>query len=137
MECIQLNFHEMIDYKVAQRCHIGLIKSDLGAHHYAFQLLSAYMERLQIKAPGVHMNLLLNPVDGCFFHCFVCPLSTHMIWNMSQKFMAVDGTFTKGLFLMTLLLAVRIDANGQTYIIAWAIVESENKQSWAYFFYHL
>ena len=36
MKCIQLNFHKTINYKVAQHCHIDLIKSDLDAHHYAF-----------------------------------------------------------------------------------------------------
>ena len=52
--------------------------------------------------------------------------------------MAVDGTFTKGQFILTLLLAVGIDANGQTTLLAWAIVESESKASWSYyFFFHL
>lgn len=38
---------------------------------------------------------------------------------------------------MTLLLAVGIDANGETLILAWAVVESENKDSWSWFFQHL
>jgi hypothetical protein len=36
-----------------------------------------------------------------------------------------------------LLLAVGIDTNGNTLIIAWAVVESENEGSWWYFFKHL
>ena len=51
--------------------------------------------------------------------------------------MTVNGTFIKGHFILTILLAVRIDANDQITLLAWAIVESENKSSWAYFFYYL
>lgn len=34
---------------------------------------------------------------------------------------------------MILLLAVGIDANGHNIILAWAVVESENRSSWEYF----
>jgi transposase-like protein len=34
---------------------------------------------------------------------------------------------------MQLLLAVGIDANGNNIILAWALVESENRVSWEYF----
>ena len=51
--------------------------------------------------------------------------------------MTVNRTFIKGYFVLTILLAVRIDANDQITLLAWAIVESENKSFWAYFFYHL
>ena len=51
--------------------------------------------------------------------------------------MTVNGTFIKGHFILTILLAVRIDANDQITLLVWAIVESENKSFWAYFFYYL
>jgi transposase-like protein len=54
-----------------------------------------------------------------------------------RRFVAVDGTFLKGRFIQQLLLAVSIDANGNTLILAWAVVESENEESWRYFFEHL
>ena len=44
MECIQLHFHESINYKVAQRAKQNLLTNHLGHHHYAFQLLPAYIE---------------------------------------------------------------------------------------------
>jgi len=50
-----------------------------------------------------------------------------------RKFMAVDGTFLKARFVQTLLLAVGIDGNGQNLLLAWSIVESENKDSWTWF----
>ena len=51
--------------------------------------------------------------------------------------MAIDGTFLKGFYAQTLLLSVTVDANGQYLLLAWAVVESENKNSWEYFFQHL
>ena len=39
--------------------------------------------------------------------------------------------------MQTLLLAAGIDANGKNVLLAWAIVESENSNSWDYFLHHL
>jgi hypothetical protein len=41
----------------------------------------------------------------------------------------VDGTFLKARFIQTLLLAVGIDPNGELILLAWAVVESENRWS--------
>jgi transposase-like protein len=50
-----------------------------------------------------------------------------------RRIVAADGTFLTGRFVLTLLLAVGIDANGHNVILAWAMVESENRDSWEYF----
>ena len=39
---------------------------------------------------------------------------------------AMDGTFTKDIFSLTILLAACIDADNHVVPLAWAIVESEN-----------
>ena len=43
----------------------------------------------------------------------------------------------KATFMQALLLAIGIDANGKNVLLAWAIVESENSNSWDYFLRHL
>jgi len=48
-------------------------------------------------------------------------------------FIAVDGTFIETRFQQILLLAVVLDANNNILVLAWAIVESENRDSWRYF----
>ena len=49
----------------------------------------------------------------------------------------MDVTFLKGRFIQTLLLATTLDANHNILLLAWAIVESENIDSWRYFLDHL
>jgi transposase-like protein len=53
------------------------------------------------------------------------------------RIFAADGTFLKGRFIQQLLLAVGVNANGNTLILARAIVKSENEDSWQYFFTNL
>jgi transposase-like protein len=50
-----------------------------------------------------------------------------------RRLVAADGTFLTGRFVLTLLLAIGIDADGRNVILAWAVVESENRDSWEYF----
>jgi hypothetical protein len=54
-----------------------------------------------------------------------------------RRFFAADGTFLMGRFIQQLLLAVGIDSNRNSLVLAWAIIESENEDSWRYFFNHL
>lgn len=58
-------------------------------------------------------------------------------FQLFRRFIAVDGTFLKGRFVQVLLLAVGIDANGHNTVLAWGVVESENRSSWEWFFLHL
>lgn len=51
-----------------------------------------------------------------------------------RRFMAINGTFHKGRFIQTLLLAVGIDANGKNLLLAWGVVEGESMGSWEWFF---
>lgn len=79
----------------------------------------------------------IRRVNNLFRRVFVCPAESQLSFIQCRKFLAVDGTFLKAHFQQTLLLAVTVDANGHYLLLAWAIVESENTESWTYFFHHL
>ena len=72
-----------------------------------------------------------------FLRCFICPSESRASFLVCRRFLAVNGTFLKGPFKLTLLLVVGIDAKGHNLILAWAVVESENRASWEYFFRYL
>jgi hypothetical protein len=72
-----------------------------------------------------------------FKRVFICPAESQLSFIQMRKFMAVDGTFLKSHYVQTLLSAVGIDANGHNLILAWAVVESENKASWSWFLSNL
>lgn len=54
-----------------------------------------------------------------------------------RKVIVVDGTFLKGKYLGTLLLATTQDGNFNIFPIAFAVVDSENDESWEWFFRQL
>ncbi|XP_021733021.1 uncharacterized protein LOC110699815 [Chenopodium quinoa] len=54
-----------------------------------------------------------------------------------RPLIGVDGAHLKGNYGGILLSAVAVDANNEIYPLAYAIVRSEDKETWAYFFWHL
>ena len=50
-----------------------------------------------------------------------------------RDFLGFDGAFIKGPFPGQILTAVGVDSNNGIYPLAYAIVESENTQSWKWF----
>jgi hypothetical protein len=47
--------------------------------------------------------------------------------------LSIDDTFLMGKYEDTLLIAIEIDANRQLVLLAFAIVEKENNNSWGWF----
>jgi hypothetical protein len=77
--------------------------------------------------------ILTKSSIGRFQRIFVCPAQNRQSFQLCRRLIALDGTFLKARFILTLLLAVGIDANGELYPLAWAVVESENSSSWEWF----
>lgn len=72
-----------------------------------------------------------------FQQVFVCPGQSIDTSQLSRRFFAVDRTLFKACFILTLLVAIGIDANSEIVLLGWAIVESENGPSLEWFLQHL
>ncbi|XP_038685708.1 uncharacterized protein LOC119985486 [Tripterygium wilfordii] len=51
-----------------------------------------------------------------------------------RRVIIVDGTYLKGKYLRTLFIASALDGNNHIYPIAFAVGDSENNESWIWFF---
>ena len=50
-----------------------------------------------------------------------------------RPFIGLDGYFLKGYFGGQLLSAVGLDRNNHIYVLAYAVVDVENKDNWKWF----
>jgi hypothetical protein len=136
IDLLRVQFAEEIDYKRAQECRLRLLDGDIGKQRSSFQLLPTHKELLEMSSPAVHVELQRDRHER-FQRAFVCPAESRASYTLCRRFVVVDGTFLKARFVLILLLAVGIDANGETLVPAWAVVESKNRESWSWFLQHL
>jgi hypothetical protein len=137
IDMLPVQFAEHISYKVAQEARLRALGDDIQRHRESFELLPAYERRLLDACPGAYIDLVIDLRTERFTRIFVAPPTASETFRLCRRFVGVDGTFLKGKFVQTLLLAVGIDANGHNVLLAWAVVESENRSSWEWFFRHL
>jgi len=91
----------------------------------------------KINGKSLICHLPIDEGTQRFKRLFICPLTSSISFSHMRGIVAVDGTFLKGSFVHTLLLAIRVDAEGHIVILAWAIVEGENESSRKWFFSQL
>jgi hypothetical protein len=71
-----------------------------------------------------------------FQRLFICPKLSAESFCHCRYLPAVDGTFTKVIFNLTVLMAASGDADNHVVLVGWAIVEGESEDSWRYFLGH-
>lgn len=125
IKAIGHNYYKNISYITAFRARAAILNQGIKEHRKVFTLLPLYIASLRISDPEGYFHLVTN-AGNKFHRCFFCPAVMRNFWLESQHFLALDRTFLTGRFILTLLLAVGIDANSESTIIAWGIVEGEN-----------
>nr|XP_027101234.1 uncharacterized protein LOC113720767 [Coffea arabica] len=111
-----------------------------GTHAASYSKIPKYVVLLRQSNPGslckVHYdrpNLLVEPRFLRLFISFKGQKDGFL--TGCRSFIGFDGCHLKGNFGGVLLTAVALDANNSIFPIAFAVVESENKETWSWFFY--
>ncbi|KAB2612163.1 hypothetical protein D8674_036843 [Pyrus ussuriensis x Pyrus communis] len=106
-EEIMVEIHLKTAYRVKAQCLKILERSNLDQYTKLWE----YCDELRRTNPGACKNGFKN---GC------------------RQLVGLDGCHLKGVLKGRLLFAVGMDANNQTWVIAYVIVELENKDSWVW-----
>nr|XP_043623534.1 uncharacterized protein LOC122595263 [Erigeron canadensis] len=103
-------------------------------------MLRDYCEELMLQNPGTTITLDVEPVNNAdeptrqFRRIYVClGALKHGFKACLRDLVGLDGAFMKGPFPGQVLTAVGVDPNNGIYPIAYAIVETENRESWTWF----
>lgn len=104
-----------------------------GSLEEAYRLLLSYMVQLTRVVPG-KQTCLVRESDGSFLRFFwAFRPCIHSYKSHMRKIICVDGTYLTSKYFGTLLAVCRCDAQNHIFPITFAIVESENKDSWTWF----
>ncbi|XP_074265104.1 uncharacterized protein LOC141587525 [Silene latifolia] len=114
-----------------------------GGHDESYSELPTYCEVIKATNRGsvaicawVHKDSHERPLQ--FKSIFISfQAQSEGLLRGCRSWIGVDGTHMKGNYDGVLLSAVALDANGELFPVAVAVVESENKDSWSNFFWHL
>ncbi|XP_021985304.1 uncharacterized protein LOC110881320 [Helianthus annuus] len=111
-----------------------------GDYVEQYALLREYANELIQQNPGtiVKIEVEAGPDPGNnirqFRRIYVCLAALKQGFKaLGRDFLGLDGAFMKGPFPGQILTAVGVDCNNGIYPVAYAIVESENKDSWMWF----
>ncbi|XP_022849931.1 uncharacterized protein LOC111372026 [Olea europaea var. sylvestris] len=108
-----------------------------GKPRESYAKLPAYCHVLEMQNPGTLTFIHTND-DRHFKYLFMAlGPSIHGFVNSMRKIISVDGAFLTSRMKGTLLIATSQDANFQIFPLAWGVVDSENDESWTWFFQKL
>lgn len=145
IDCLRIDYNVHVNNEAARITRATLVRDRAEHQHAQFKRIPAYLRLLYSKNPYLYTDLHTvgstskhSGVGGgdeerVFQRVFICPVQSQRSFIQIRPFMAVDGMFLKARFVQTLLLAVGIDGNGKKLLLAWAVVESENTESWTWF----
>ncbi|GJZ44655.1 multidrug resistance-associated protein 5 [Tanacetum coccineum] len=140
------NFRALVNYKWIAKIFDDKIRAnpyiklcdivDLGiGEHYS--MLKAYGKAILDSNPGstVKLGVIVNP-DGKtnFDRFYVCFAGLADGWKAGcRKIIALDGCFLQSPNQGEILTAIRRDGNNHIYLVAWVVVNVENKDNWTWF----
>lgn len=135
----ELNFKLHVTYQKCKRAKKMVMQELNGSYKSQFGYLEAYAEALKRSNPGTKAEIELckeglKEGKRIFKRIFIMFHACKVGWKSGcRPIIGLDGCFLKGVCRGQLLAAVGVDANGQMFPIAWAIIDKENTNNWTWF----
>ncbi|CAI5479649.1 unnamed protein product [Closterium sp. Yama58-4] len=123
-----------IHYWQAWRLREHIIKEFYGDWKESFRQIPLLVDRFQVIDPEVKVHL--DTLGGLFHRFFIRPSAARHALTFCRPVIAFDGTHLISAQKAVLLVAVTLDGNQKVLLLAWGLVESENKESWTWFLKH-
>ncbi|XP_019097384.1 PREDICTED: uncharacterized protein LOC109131166 [Camelina sativa] len=130
-------YHINISYWKAWRAREVAMELSMGSMAGSYALLPTYIGLLQQTNPGsVCFTEHVDEPDGAmrFKYQFIAYAACVKGYQYMRKVVVVDGTSMKARYGGCLLTASCQDGNFQIFPLAFAVVDSENDDSWEWFF---
>ena len=146
MELVESLFHYKVKYGKAWKAKQAAFRMLYGDWEEAYNRIPRLLGAMATTNPGmIHVvepygeerrsyNGRIVRVFGRAFWAFEQCVTA---FQNCRPVIAVDGTFLTGPYRSTLLVAIGNDANNRLVPLAFAFVEAENNESWAWFFHLL
>ncbi|KAK5771744.1 hypothetical protein PVK06_047986 [Gossypium arboreum] len=107
---------------------------ELVQGYHKAQYANIYDYLLELKRSNLSTTIICKLDRRLFQRLYVCLEECKFGWLTScRRIIGLDGCWLKGYYDEHLLTVVGVDAYDCIYPVAFAVVESENKQSWFWF----
>ncbi|XP_050222159.1 uncharacterized protein LOC126672253 [Mercurialis annua] len=129
----QRDFGVVLNYNKAWRSRGKALELIRGKPRDSDSVLPNFLNMLVKTNPGSVVDL--QTAEGNKFkYVFMALDASIKGWNFCRPVIVVDGTFLKSNYGGTLLTASTQDGGGKIFPLAFCVVDSENDESWHYFF---
>ncbi|XP_077237107.1 uncharacterized protein LOC143878749 [Tasmannia lanceolata] len=138
-EYIKMHWGITISYRKAYIAMNIILEIKCGNVEDSYRILPALSVEMMRRNPGTYMRVFrgrdLRPRgDDRFVRLFWTFGPSIRSFNRTLRpIVLVDGTHLRGKYLGILLIAVGVDGNNGLFPLAFAVVETENEDSWRWF----
>ncbi|KAL1190833.1 Protein FAR1-RELATED SEQUENCE 6 [Cardamine amara subsp. amara] len=133
---INKHFGIKMEYWKAHRTLKFARELEMGSLERGYEDLPAYLHMIRRANRGTLTRLNVDD-SGRFKYLFIAFGASISGFNFMRKVVVVDGTFLHGKYKGTLLTALAQDGNFQIFPLAFGVVDTENDDSWQWFFTQL
>jgi hypothetical protein len=126
---MKTEFAVEITYTKALRAKELALEVIHGKHEDSYKAISKYCFNIEQSNPGSIVQLDIT-AENRFQRVFICYNASATGFSHCLPLLGIDGTHLKTRYQGILLAATGVDAKGQLFPLAYAIVDAENDDNW-------